>query len=813
MKKEIICFLSILTLLLCSSHNAYAAGIEDFFVSPDGVTISVKYNSNDWFISEDGLLTSNVHKDYSSSVITFINNSDIDVCCSFKWKVSSEESHDWFGFSCNGSKYSEIAGESQYKGVTCYVKAGDKLAFRYSKDSSKSVGDDCGYVKDIIFTIPEEENTNAVFGLSYVSNGSLNTVDVIDYYGDETDVVVPSSVVHDGVAYKVNSISFNAFAHKNSINSIRVEEGVSSIGNYAFQSCVNLKSIVLPNSVTSLGNYAFEGCAELESVKLPNRITTIGGYVFSGCKSLRSIDIPSSVRTIASWAFNKCEGLASIAFPSSVITLENFAFAYCSGLKSLYIPRTLYDIQDNPFVGCSGLESIVLESGNRYFDSRNNCNAIVVTPANVLVCGCKNTVIPNGVELIDVNAFNGCTGLTSIDIPASVKGISFNAFQDCVNLESVSMHGVTAIGSQAFYNCKKLKSMSLPESLVGIGPSVFEGCSSLSSITLPESLQVIGNFAFTGCKSLTSITIPQSVYSLGTDMFEYCTSLKYVNILGKITELPNSVFRHCRNLSCVTLGSPEVSVPIFSNGFEFGYNPEHYTPFSNCTLFVPKGAEEAYRSATGWKQFGSVNTIAEQADYGLFVSKESSGHAGHKMALQVEMNNVGPVSLWQADIVLPEGFRLANATDAIRLNEERIAGTDISIRYNVLEDGTVRIVASSRTGNAFVGSEGWVASLVIEVPYDAKPGDYFAEFRNVNFIDPMKQSFGVSKYISKFSIIPNAPGDVNADGAIDEDDVRGIAGFIVNKPVDGCSSTAADIDSSGAINVLDCVKEVNNILK
>lgn len=805
-------------MLLGFASSAAAIETASVCVVPEGVNVQANIPST-WKVNEEGILVSDIHRNYGSAVASFVNSSNQDLCCSFWWSVSSEVNSDRLGFSCDGSQFTEISGEWRnggelyYQLITCYVKAGSSVYFRYVKDGSSSKGDDCGYIKGIEFSLAESDASDAKFAFSFATDVTKNDATVLGYYGDEKNVIVPSSVVRNGTTYQVKTIAYNAFGKNENISSVQIQSGITTIDYYAFQQCTNLVSVEIPNSVTSLGQYAFEGCTRLENVNIPNTLRTIDSYVFSGCKSLKNVNIPSSVRTIASRAFYECSGITSLNFPSTLITLEPFAFGYCTGIKSLYIPRTLYDIRDNPFVGCSGIESIVLESGNRYFDSRNNCNAIIYTAGNVLVCGCKNTIIPQGVELLDVNAFGGCTGLTSINLPTSVKGVSFNAFENCTGLKSASMPSVKTLGQRAFSNCISLESVEMTESLGAIGPNVFYNCSSLRNITIPNSVVTIGAYAFASCKSLTSITIPESVYSLEGDVFAGCSNLKYIEIKGRIIDMTSAAFRDCGSLSCVTLGCPDVIPIMYNSNFDAGYAFGLPTNFSNCTLFVPKGSEEAYRAATGWKQFGSVNTIAEQADYGLFVSKEGCGHAGHQMALQVEMNNVEPVSFWQADVVLPEGFKLANATDAIRLNEERIAGTDISVRYNVLEDGTVRIVASSRTGNAFVGSEGWVASLAIEAPYDAKPGDYFAEFRNVNFIDPMKQSFGVSKYISKFSIIPNAPGDVNADGAIDEDDVRGIAGFIVNKPLEDCSSIAADIDSNGIINIIDCVKEVNNILK
>ena len=106
--------------------------------------------------------------------------------------------------------------------------------------------------------------------------------------------------------------------------------------------------------------------------------------------------------------------------------------------------------------GCSSLISIVVDSDNRIFDSRNNCNAIINTSLNSLVIGCKNTIISNGVMSIGTSAFYGCSTLTSITIPNSVKSIGNNAFYNCYGLTSIVIpNSVTSIGRYAFENVSK----------------------------------------------------------------------------------------------------------------------------------------------------------------------------------------------------------------------------------------------------------------------------------------------------------------------------------------------------------------------
>ena len=121
-----------------------------------------------------------------------------------------------------------------------------------------------------------------------------------------------------------------------------------------------------------------------------------------------------------------------------------------------------------------------------------------------------------------------------------------------------------------------MTSLSLPSGVTSIGGDAFAGCSGLTSLTLPSSVTSIGGSAFRGCSRLTSLTIPSSVTSIDDGAFSLCSGLTSIYVYTKkLPELGYSVFGGC--------------------------------DAKNCTVYVPKGTYDAYKSS----EFGYFEKIVE----------------------------------------------------------------------------------------------------------------------------------------------------------------------------------------------------------
>ena len=219
---------------------------------------------------------------------------------------------------------------------------------------------------------------------------------------------------------------------------------------------------IIPEGTECIDSCAFEDCKELTSVVIPNTVTRISWDAFSGCTGLTSIVIPNSVTEIGNQAFRGCTGLTNIIIPESVKKIDLSAFAGCTGITSIVIPKSVREISwQSAFFGCKNLTSIVVAEGNAFYDSRENCNAIIETDKNALIAGCKASVIPSSVTKIMSKAFSE-VGLSSFVVPDNIVSISAKAFSKNDELQTITIgSSIKSFGEDVFKGCDNLKKVIL----------------------------------------------------------------------------------------------------------------------------------------------------------------------------------------------------------------------------------------------------------------------------------------------------------------------------------------------------------------
>ena len=494
------------------------------------------------------------------------------------------------------------------------------------------------------------ELENELAGYDYANieslkiTGVLNDVDFLFIYR-----MMPNLKNLDIAEVNITALPTQAFCESTNVEELILPNTLITIGEKMFYRS-ELKSVVISANVTTIENIAFWDCSKLTTVTFEkgSQLKTIGHNAYYECTSLTSIEIPASVETIGNTAFSDCSSLATVTFEkgSRLKTIGNNAYYRCTSLTSIEIPASVETIEKKAFMHCSSLATVTFEKGSQL----------------KIIGGGYSSSSHFGTYSDYYGAFSDCTALTSIEIPASVETIEATAFKRCSKLTTVTFEKgsqLKTIGGGysssyyhgAFSDCSSLTSIEIPASVETVEAAAFSDCSQLATVTFEtgSQLKIIGGGysssyyygAFLGCSSLTSIEIPASVETIEATAFKRCsklttvtfekgsqlktigggfdTNVGYRYIYGAFSELKNLMtvdMSACTQVEiieeCAFYNDPELRLfkvstktpPTCENNAFVGINPY-------SVLKVPSGCANAYKAATGWKNFASITGLDE----------------------------------------------------------------------------------------------------------------------------------------------------------------------------------------------------------
>ena len=263
---------------------------------------------------------------------------------------------------------------------------------------------------------------------AYDSRGNCNAI-----IETETNTMI-AGCANTTVPKTVTAIK-KAFYDLSTIKEFTVPDWVTEIGDKTFWSCKNLEKIDLGSGLKKVGYDAFYNCDKLKSVVFPNSVTELGSMIFWDCDSLESVKLPSKIDYIPFGMFASCYSMTEFEIPSNIVRLEECALQ-STGIRELVIPKNVLNISRAVIQNSPNLEKLTVDKDNPVYDSRGGCNAIIETKTNTLIAGCDVTVIPDTVETIGPDAFEG-QRMRFLDVPDSVTLIDEYAFQSCKMLNTL----------------------------------------------------------------------------------------------------------------------------------------------------------------------------------------------------------------------------------------------------------------------------------------------------------------------------------------------------------------------------------------
>lgn len=409
----------------------------------------------------------------------------------------------------------------------------------------------------------------------------------------------------NGEVYQVININPGVFKNNTNLKTLYLYSPITSMGNGVFEGCSNLSEIFnYDDSLVYIPDNCFKDCTSLKSIDIKGNVETIGSYAFANCRSLESItftgDKPFTELEVRDHAFAGCLSLRSITFPPGLKTTAADTFAGCNSLYTVTYTSVPDTIDEHLFRGCTAEIMLQVLSGwtqtpaqlgaadrSRMitYEHGNDGKATIVGYVgheSIDYLNIPNMIGDYEVSTIGSHAFEGHTELKSVGFmePSHLTTIGSYAFYNCENLGAPQFDGdegpdiklpstVTSIGEycfgdcqfltkdplanvtgltvlpyECFWNCRSLKSITIPNGVTNISQMCFMHCVSLENVVLPDSVTFVGKEAFCDCWNLTNVTLPNSYHEKESERFSAVNdafATKNGDVVGKNTKVRFSV--------------------------------------------------------------------------------------------------------------------------------------------------------------------------------------------------------------------------------------------------------------------------------
>ena len=455
-------------------------------------------------------------------------------------------------------------GEAAFSGCSSLKH----ITIPFVGDSIKSGSDSKKIAFGFIFGTEEYEGS--VLTEQLVSSGIFDTSQ--QFYLPETLT---------SVAVLGGDIPSGAFYACNTITSIELPEKIYSIGEVAFGNCTGLTSIVIPDGTVDIGAGAFAKCTQLSAIDMPESVYKVGASAFLDTAWLKNETSKTSygVIYIGKVAYSQVGKPGNVTLREGTLGVADRAFYGCSNLSTITIPASLKYFGEEAFYNCKSVNKVKISDLAAWceIESQGLGNPVYYAKAlylnDIKLSG--NLIIPDGVQRIGEDAFYGCKGITSISIPNSVKEIKYGAFEACDDLAVVHVADLSSWckidfsretanplnnGGNLYIGNNHIRQLIIPEDITEIKPYAFYGYQALESVVVGESVVGIGESAFSCCSNLKSVVIKEGTTKLGFGAFSCCEDLVSVTMPNSVITLDAAVFFKCSKLKTIVIPETVTSI-------------------------------------------------------------------------------------------------------------------------------------------------------------------------------------------------------------------------------------------------------------
>lgn len=343
-----------------------------------------------------------------------------------------------------------------------------------------------------------------------------------------------------------------------------VPEGITELESSSFWDNQYIEEVMLPDSLVNMGGDTFYNCKNLKKINIPKNVFLMGNNPFAGCPFVKvHNESPYFVfennalytKDMETMIYCSIEGEEDeFVVPDTVKVICKHTFFLCDRFKRITLPASLEKMENNPFSGCSKLE--LINHSKAYFIKDD----VIYNGFKTAVVGTLNKITSDRLELLDGiktinrNSFWNCKGIKTIVFPESLIDIGYNPFVGCSNIKFESHSPRFKVIDDVLYNfdeskiiCypawKAIGHIKLPDSVITLERGAFSGCDKMTGLDL-HNVNIVNKSCFTNCSLLKKLYCSDFITYVGEWAFAYCSSLEEVSVCDS-TIVDNNAFSNC----------------------------------------------------------------------------------------------------------------------------------------------------------------------------------------------------------------------------------------------------------------------------